>query len=110
MEENNLPPQPAVPIVNTPPVPVPAPEGSSNKLVLWFIIGLVLVIGLVGGIYFYLSKQAAKPEAPVSQKPIVQVQPSPPDTMDALERDLNDIKDASPDSDFTSVDQDLGQL
>lgn len=80
---------------------------SGNKILLWFVIGLVIVVALVGGIYFLLSKQQASTpkETAVVQTPI----PSPKED---LEEELNSINvdTATESSDFSSVDQDLQNL
>ncbi len=107
--DNNNPSVPSqAPIPNVSPIqkPVfkenPVPEQSSKKLVLWLVIGLVIIIVLVGGIYMYLSRQQA-----VSNKII----PTPsPIVQGNLENDLNAIEVASPEADFTSLDQDIQQL
>lgn len=77
------------------------PEPSSNKFVLMFVAGLVIIILLVGGIYLYLSRQQAPSEVGPTPTPVVQ---------ENLEDDLNSIDITSIDNDFTSVDSDLQQL
>lgn len=107
--ENNTP--ETLPVQPTPPAaPQPAEveqKSSSSKIILWFVIGLVVVVVLVLGIYFLLNtQQASTPkETAVIQTPV----PSP---REDLEGDLNSINvDTSTNSsDFTSVDQDLEQL
>lgn len=101
---------PVANVVNNPiatPVQVP-PSKSGNKMVLLFVIGLIAIAVVVGGIYFFLSKQQeaadSQPQAVVTQTPV------PVAEVD-LESELNNIDvDASIDSDFSSVDQDLQQL
>ncbi|MDO8618318.1 MAG: LPXTG cell wall anchor domain-containing protein [Candidatus Daviesbacteria bacterium] len=105
MDNNNS--TPAVPTPASAPAQQPAAEKTGgNKMVLWFIIGLVIVIALVGGIYFFLSKQqnATEPEA-VTQIPATAPQEN-------LENDLNSINvdTATTSSDFNAVDQDLQSL
>lgn len=114
MENSNQTQQP--PAVNTAPSQAPVvpqtpiapepPSGDSNKLVLWLVIGLVIVVVLVGGIYFFLSKQQTK----TTETKTVQTTPQPQDTVDALDKDLNALNVESSDSDFASLDQDLQQL
>lgn len=114
MDNDNLTQQP--PAANTPPSQAPAapqtpiapepPSGDSNKMVLWLVIGLVIVVVLVGGIYFFLSKQ----QASTTETTTVQTTLTSPDTMDALEKDLNALNIEDAESDFTSIDQDLEQL
>lgn len=111
--DNNLSPQtPPTPTINTPPpqpavpqTPTPgAPAEESNKLILWLVIGLVVIIVLVGGIYLFLSRQqgTTQPQTITSQTPAPQ---------ENLENDLNSIDvETGADSDFTSIDQDLQSL
>lgn len=102
MENNNIPPLPPQPVVPGEPVT----PGDSNKMILWFVIGLIGVILIVGGIYVFLSKgqPAAKPQTTASKVP----SPAPEAN---LENDLNSINvNSGIDSDFTSVDQDLESL
>ncbi len=97
-------PQPAVPQV---PAPSASPNGS-NKVILWFVIGLIIIILAVGGVYFFLSRQQA-----VAPQTITPSQTSPsPSPQANLENDLNNINvDASgTNNDFVAVDQDLQQL
>lgn len=98
-------PQPAVPQV---PVSEP-PSGDSKKMILWLVIGLVIVIVVVGGIYFFLNQQQVKNNAQQATGQET-VQATPPDTTDALEKDLSTLNIEDAESDFTSIDQDLGQL
>lgn len=95
-------PQPAVPQV---PVTEP-PSGDSKKMILWLVIGLVIVIVVVGGIYFFLNQQAKNSAEQATEQPIVETT----DTTDALEKDLSTLNIEDTESDFTSIDQDLGQL
>ena len=108
------------PIVNTPQTTVPPqqsvpqvpvselPSGDSKKMILWLVIGLVVVILLVGGIYFLLNQQqTGKSAQQASEQKVIE---STPDTMDALERDLNALNVEDTETDFTSIDQDLQQL
>lgn len=111
MEQTNTPNVPNTPINQ--PVPNPAPQSNtftsqpapqqenSSKFVLWLIVGLVLIIVVVGGIYLFLSsKQPAVEPAPT-------VAPQPQEN---LESAVNGIEIGDPDSDFTSVNADLQQL
>ncbi len=99
--ESSMPTQPAtpqVPIAGTPPE-------ESNKLIIWLIIGLVVVIILVGGVYLFLSRQQAASQVQTT------VQAPTPTPAENLEGDLNSIDvDSDATSDFTQVDQDLQQL
>lgn len=95
--------QPMAPQVQMP----DAPSSSSNKVILWFVIGLVIIVLAVGGTYFFLSRQQTAP----TQAPTTQASPSPA-AQENLESDLNNINvdAAGAASDFTAVDQDLQQL
>ena len=101
VDNNN--PTPQLPVPNTPPIS----DSSSKKLILWLVIGLVIIIVLVGGIYLFLSRQqesALKPQ-------VTTLQTSVPTPQENLENDLSSIDvDAGIDSDFSSLDQDLKQL
>lgn len=73
------------------------------------MIGLVIIVLVVGGIYFFLSRQQATIQT-LQPESTVQVTPKPQDTIDALDRDLNALNIENADSDFASIDQDLQQL
>lgn len=110
MDNNSSIPQPAIPTNTQPvqPVAPPLTNGSGgSKMVLWFVIGLVAVIALIGGIYLYLSKQ----QAAVPQSDVVKQTPAPTPA-ENLENDLNSINvdTSTQSSDFVPVDQDLKQL
>lgn len=100
---NMSPSQPSVPQTLMP----DSSSGDSNKMILWLLIGLVIVVALVGGIYLFLSKQQTS--APKSQITPLQTPVTLP--QENLENDLRSIDvEGEIDSDFTPVDQDLGQL
>lgn len=112
MDNNNQ--IPKAPVINTPTqsqgivtpqVPNPDSSSDSSKIVLWFTVGLVVIVIVVGGIYLFLSKQqgAAPGSQTVVQTPVPVVQEN-------LENDINNINVEDADSDFASVDQDLQQL
>lgn len=107
MDSNNPPVQP-----NIQPAPAPtptAPEASgSNKMILWFVIGLVVVIAAVGGIYLFLSKQQAiEPKSQTTQTSKTQTPiPTPAEN---LETDLNSI-DVDTETDLSEIDKDLQAL
>lgn len=116
MDKNNPPLQPSVanaaPVQpSTPQVPISNPPPESNKVILWLVIGLVAIVVVVGGIYFFLSKQQANTAQTTNvERPIVQASPKPSDTVDALDKDLSALNVGTADADFSSVDQDLQQL
>ncbi|MDP3758246.1 MAG: hypothetical protein Q8Q86_00860 [Candidatus Daviesbacteria bacterium] len=113
MDNSN--PVPEAPVANTPPQPSiptqPVVPEESNKMVLWLVIGLIVIIAVVGGIYFFFNnQQAATNTQKVTENPIVQSTPKPPDTVDALDRDLSAINVDDAEVDFVSIDSDLQQL
>ncbi len=101
--------QPAAPQTPAPTILKPGSgeqNHTSNKMVFLFIIGIIVILALVGGIYFYLSKQQA------ASQPTVVTQTPAPTPQENLENDLNNINvdTATTSSDFAPVDQDLQQL
>lgn len=96
--------QPAVPQV-----PVSSmPANGSNKIIIYFVVGLVAIVLAVGGVYFYLSRQQVQAPTPQPTIPTVQTSPSP-STAAGLQNDLNNVN-AEVATDLTPVDQDLQQL
>lgn len=87
---------------NNPIVQAPV-GGNDNKMGMWLIVGLVVVILVVGAVYWYLSSQQT-PSQPVQQPG------SQAETIDNLDQELNSIEVGTADSDFTSVDSDLQSL
>lgn len=88
---------------------------SGNKIMLFFVGGLVLVVLLVGGAYLFMSRQQAEKNArnktgEAATQPMAQVTPRPQDTVDALDKDLSAVDVGSGESDFSSIDSDLQQL
>lgn len=109
MENNNPVSQPAPtvqPVAAQMPIP-PVSQGSSKKIILWFTIGLVIVVAVVGAIYFFLQ---SKQEGTTNETSAVTT--PVPSSKEDLESDLNniDVKTATDNSDFTPVDQDLQNL
>lgn len=83
--------------------PVPAKEsGDNNKMMMWFIGGLVLVTLIVGGIYLYLNSRQQKTLTPA---------PSPKAAVEEnLEKDLDAVNVEDIEDEFTTVDKDLQNL
>lgn len=111
MEQNNTPNVPNTPISQPIQNPVPqsntftsqpAPQQeNSSKFVMWLIVGLVLIIIVVGGIYLFLS----------SKQPVVEPAPTiAPQPQENLESAVNGIEIGDPDSDFIPLNNDLQQL
>lgn len=86
--------------------PQPAKSGG-NKKILWLIIGLVVVILIIGVIYFIFSSQKTKQAADQKLKQTSTATVKPADNLD---KELDSIDIQTPDSDFTSVDSDLQNL
>lgn len=93
--------QPTPNVVQPPPPPAKE-SGDSNKTMVWFVGGLVLVILVVGVIYLFLSSQQKSQTAPT---------PSPKAAVEEnLEQDLNAVNIEDIEDEFTTVDQDLQSL
>lgn len=112
---NIPPPQPTPPVAPQVTVPGVSSGGSngSNKILMWFIIGLIIVVLAVGGIYFFLSKQPTPTPIPTPQPATTTTEASPAPAITAgLENDLNNINvdETGTNTDFAPVDQDLQQL
>lgn len=101
MENNNLRSPVSVP---QPPIIPNAPAEESNKLIIWLVIGLVVIMAVVGGMYLVLNRQQTTSKPTAVSKTIA------PAAEENLESDLNAIDVSSGENDFTSVDQDLKQL
>lgn len=113
----------AAPAAPTPPVqppgqppaqPAPAQAGtplsaksSGNKKFLLLIIGLVLAVLIIGVIFFIFSSQKTKQPA---DRELKQTSTSTVKPEDNLDKELDSIDIQTPDSDFTSLDQDLQGL
>ncbi len=96
-------PAPAAAAVSPAPALNPQPNMmSNNKMILWLILGLVIVVLLIGGAYFYVNSQKANAPAE-SQTPQTQ-------TVDSLENDLNSADAGDLENDFAPVDSDLQSL
>lgn len=83
-------------------------ENGGNKLILWLVGGLIIVIITVGGMYWYLGKQPVKDQA--SQTALPQASSQPQTTTESIDQELNTIDVQASDSDFDSIDQDLQSL
>jgi uncharacterized protein HemX len=83
-----------------------APEKGSNKMLMWFIIGIVVIVAAVGGFYLYSSRQ----QAVDSNKEAVSTQTPAPVVQENLDMELDSVNIDTADSDFAALDQDLQQL
>ncbi len=92
-------------VAPAPAIPVETPK-ESNKLILWFVLGLMVIAVLVGGTYLFLSKQQA---VDLKQQTLKTQTPAPV-VQENLENDLNNISIDDGSKDFAAVDQDLQQL
>lgn len=103
---NNMPnPQTANPNMMAPQPVTPAPEGKNNKTILLSLIGLVVIILVVGGIYLYFSNQQKVPQSKIPAEP-----PKAADATQSLENDLDSVSVDDLDKEFSTVDQDLQSL
>lgn len=94
----------------TPVVPSQSGEGG-NKMVVWLIVGLIIIILVVGGVYWYLNKQQ-KASLPTEETTTQTSQSTPQPTSestDSLNNDLNSV-DVGISTDFSAIDQDLQSL
>lgn len=91
--------QPQPPSVVSTPVP-PQEQKSNTKMILMLIGGLLIVLALVGGTYFYVSMQKTTPTESKSVQ-----QPS-----DNLETELNEVNIEDVENEFSTVDADLQKL
>ncbi|MDP3733285.1 MAG: hypothetical protein Q8Q91_01970 [Candidatus Daviesbacteria bacterium] len=89
-------PQPEPVVMQVPPASPPA-KGKT----MWLIVGLVLVILLIAGIYLLQSRQKASQPSKASPSPAV---------TDNLEQDLNSVDVGDLETEFNTVDQDLQNL
>ena len=122
MDNNNraqaVPPaQPVSPAQAVPPTQPVTPASQSaqtpegvNKMIIFLVVGVIVVILIVGGIYWMLSKQQASTQ-PGNQQ-TSNTAPSKPLTnlKDALDQELDAINVSASEGDFQSVDQDLKSL
>lgn len=112
--EESKPVQPAVENVPQSAVPNPevmqpapggieqSPKSSESKMVMWLIGGLVVIILVVGGIYFYLNSQQGSQNEPA---------PTPAAKVgEDLETELNTQDVGDLDEEFMEVDKDLESL
>lgn len=95
-------PAPATPPVGQPVSGGQPASGNNNKMILWLVGGLAVIILVFGLIYFYLSSQ---------KKPQIKPTPTPsPQAQENLESELNSVDVNNLDTEFTTVDQDLENL
>lgn len=109
---SNQAPNPAA-AVNTP--QPPSTDSGGNKLIFWLVGGVILIALVVGGIYWYLSKQQAATNTPTTTQTKTQTTatPKPPtisELVSALDKELNAIEVQAADSDFADIDADLQNL
>ncbi|OGE26499.1 hypothetical protein A3B42_04175 [Candidatus Daviesbacteria bacterium RIFCSPLOWO2_01_FULL_38_10] len=89
-------PQPEPVIMQVPPTPTPV-KGKT----MWLIVGLVVVLLIIGGIYLLQSRQKVSQSSKVSPSPVA---------TDNLEQDLNSVDVGDLETEFDAVDQDLQSL
>lgn len=98
MDNNNPVTNPVTPVAD----PLPSGQPVKKSKTMWLIVGLVLVILLIAGIYLLQSRQKASQSVKASPSPVV--------ATDNLEQDLNSINVGDVESEFNTVDQDLQSL
>lgn len=82
---------------------ISAGQPKNNKTIMRLIVGLIIMVAIIGGAYWYLSSQQ-NPAQP-GQTPSGQAR-----ALDNLDQELSLIEVEGADSDFTSVDADLQSL
>lgn len=98
MEPKVTTPQPEPVVMQVPPVPAP-----SKGKTMWLIVGLVIILLVIAGIYLLQNRQKASQSVKVSPSPVAA------DT-DNLEQDLNSVNAGNLESEFSTIDQDLQSL
>ena len=89
----------------TPDPQTPKSEGGdSKKMILYLVIGLLVIGGLVFGIYYYMSNQQKSTDT--SQKEA----PKQAESVDTLETEIDAVSVDDIDKEFSSVDSDLQSL
>lgn len=78
--------------------------GDSSKMILYLVIGLLVVGGLVFGIYYFISNQQKATDT--SQKSA----PKQTESVDTLQTEIDALSVDEVDKEFTSVDSDLQSL
>lgn len=96
MEPKVTSPQPEPVVMQVPATPPPA-KGKT----MWLIVGLVIVLLVIAGIYLLQSRQKAGQSLKASPSPAV---------TDNLDQDLNSVNIGDVDPEFSTVDQDLQNL
>lgn len=82
----------------------PEPEAANKKPIMWLILGIIIVILIIGGAYWYVGKQS-KSEMQ-SKQPAGQTTAS----SDNLDQDLSSIDVQASEGDFDALDRDLQSL
>ncbi len=123
MDQNQTPtppiqnPTPVVPPVQSPVPPAPsnptpsAPK-SNGKIILFIAVGILLLI-ILGAIYFMATQLNNRTKAPeVTPTPIqVSATPTPTPTPPPLsEKDIDTIDLGSPEADLKNIEEDVKQL
>ncbi len=89
-------PQPEPVVMQVPPTSTP-PKGKT----MWLIVGLIIVLLVIAGVYLLQSRQKVSQSSKASPSPAV---------TDNLEQDLNSVSVGDVDPEFSTVDQDLQNL
>lgn len=87
--------------------PAQAPQGN-NKMATVFIA--FIIVTLIGaGIYFFLSLQSKQPAQKLTIAPTITKTAIPTPTPD-IDQEIESIDTGTPDSEFSSIEQDLQSL
>lgn len=78
------------------------PPGKNGKLI-WMVAGLIILILILGGVYFYLTQYRTTTEPSPTPKPAASQQGS-------MEDELNTLDVEAEGNDFQEVDKDLQSL
>lgn len=97
-------------------VPEPTANGggnsSGNKMLLWMVLGIGLIVVVFAGAYFYMGSKQAVSSTPTVQKTVSSQKSTA--TQSAVNEDpskeLDSIDVGSTDADFDSIDKDLQNL
>lgn len=85
------------------PVSQPIDHPSNKKAgLVWIIVGLIILLVILGGTYFYLTQSPEQGTPTSTPKPLTQ--------QESMENELNSLGVESEGNDFSDVDKDLQSL
>lgn len=97
--------QPTEPLSQTTLPPSPQDAGENKQMIFWLIGGLVVIVLVVGGIYWYLNGQSVLPIPPEQTST-----PAVTQNKEDLQSEINAIEVDDASADFVQVDKDLESL